>query len=70
LVPLPVEGPFDRVATDIVGPVPLTPSGNKYIIVFSDYLTKFIITAALPNTTAENVAKVLIEKLILQHGAH
>ena len=37
LLPIPVDGAFDRVAMDILGPFPVTNSGNRYIIVFSDY---------------------------------
>ena len=40
LLPIPVEGAFDRVAMDILGPFPVTNDGNRYIIVFSDYYTR------------------------------
>jgi hypothetical protein len=30
--------PMERVAVDILGPLPLTKQGNKYILVISDYL--------------------------------
>ena len=40
LIPLPVVGePFRRVAMDILGPLPRTKSGNKYILVMCDYAT-------------------------------
>ena len=43
LNPLPVvEGPFDRVAVDVLGPFPPTYNSNKYIIVFSDYSTDYV----------------------------
>ena len=35
LLPIPVEGPFDRVAVDCVGPFPPSRSGNRYLVVFS-----------------------------------
>lgn len=41
LQPLPVDGPFDRIAVDFLGPLPLTQQVNKYLIVISDYLTKW-----------------------------
>ena len=38
LVPLPIiTEPFSRVAMDIVGPLPRSRSGNKYILVLCDY---------------------------------
>ena len=38
LLPIPVGGPFHRVGVDIME-LPLTVHGNKYVIVFVDYLT-------------------------------
>ena len=35
-------GPFQRVAMDILGPLPLTERGNKYILVLGDYFTKWV----------------------------
>ena len=32
--------PMQRVAMDILGPLPLTPWLNKYILVIGDYFTK------------------------------
>ena len=28
------------VATDILGPLPLTPNGNSYLLVAADYFTR------------------------------
>ncbi len=36
LLPIPVEGAFDRVAMDILGPFPASHDGNRYILVLSD----------------------------------
>ena len=42
LIPLPVvTEPFRRVAMDIVGPLPRTKSGNRYILVMCDYVTRY-----------------------------
>jgi len=68
LIPIPVGGPFDRVAMDILGPLPITESGNKYIIIFSDYLTKYVMGAAIPDMSAKTVAKILLNEVILRHG--
>ena len=48
ILPIPVEGPFDRVAVDCLGPFPITHSGNRYIVVFFDYLTRYPEAFALP----------------------
>ena len=40
LIPMPIiETPFDRLALDIVGPLPRTSRGHKYILVLVDYAT-------------------------------
>ena len=40
LSPTPVAGPFDRVGVDIIQ-FPQSHDGNKYAVVFVDYLTKW-----------------------------
>ena len=40
LHPIPVGQPFERIGIDIVGPLPRTSRGNRYIVVAVDYLTK------------------------------
>ena len=39
LCPIPVGGPFHRVAVDVLE-LPFTAQGNSYVVVFMDYLTK------------------------------
>ena len=33
--------PMDHIATDILGELPVTEDGNKYILVVSDYFSKW-----------------------------
>ena len=40
LHPIPVGEPFSKIGIDIVGPLPRTIRGNRYIVVTTDYLTK------------------------------
>ena len=37
LLPIPVEGAFDRLAVNCLGPYPECYSGNRYVVVFSDH---------------------------------
>ena len=55
-----VACPMDRVAMDIVGQLPETEAGNKYILVISDYYTKWVQAHAIPDQTAQTVADVYI----------
>lgn len=42
MIPLPVvEEPFARITMDIVGPLPHSPSGNRYILVVCDFGTRY-----------------------------
>ncbi|CAC5390312.1 Retrovirus-related Pol polyprotein from transposon 297,Retrovirus-related Pol polyprotein from transposon 17.6 [Mytilus coruscus] len=66
LNPLPaVSGPFDRVAVDVLGPFPPTYNSNKYILIFSDYLTRWPEAIPVPNADATTTAKVFIEEVVL-----
>lgn len=69
LVPLPVGYPFERVAMDILGPLPMTENGNKYVLVFSEYLTKFATRCAISDISAKTVAEKFLEEIILRHGS-
>ena len=60
---------FDRIAMDILGPLPLTKSGNLYILIFSDYRTKWPEAICLPSIEAHRVAKAFFELIITRHGA-
>ena len=41
--------PMDRVAMDILGPLPVTPRGNRYILTIADYFTKWTEASTVAN---------------------
>lgn len=59
------ERPFQRIAVDIVGPLPLTEEGNKFIITLQDDLTKFSYAKAIPNHEASTIACKLVTFITL-----
>ena len=62
LIPLPiVTEPFRRVAMDIVGPLPRTVSGNRYILVMSDYATRYPEAVPVKAIDAEHIAEELVK---------
>ena len=69
LLPIPIEGAFDRLAVDILGPFPVSDNGNRYIAVFSDYYTRWPEAFALPSTEAPRIAQLLIDEILSRHGA-
>ncbi|UYV63130.1 hypothetical protein LAZ67_2003234, partial [Cordylochernes scorpioides] len=70
LQPIPVpEVAFEKVGMDLLGRFLTLEGGNRWIIVCTDYLTKYAITKALPTSESMEVAKFFIEDVILKHGA-
>ena len=59
---VPVGYPMQRIALDILGPLPITASGNKYILVVSDYFSKWTEAYAMSNQEAETVARRLVDR--------
>ncbi|UYV78935.1 hypothetical protein LAZ67_17000317, partial [Cordylochernes scorpioides] len=64
----PVEKPFYKVGVDLLGRFPVSKDGNRWIIVCTDYMTRYAITKAIPEGAIET-AKFLVEDVILKHGA-
>ena len=48
--------PGERVAIDVLGPLPESSAGNRYLLVLMDYFTKWPEAYALPNQEATTVA--------------
>lgn len=61
--------PMERVAVDILGPLPTSEAGNKYIMVVSDYFTKWTEAYAIPNQEARTVASRLVDEFVCRFGA-
>lgn len=64
-----VGRPMERVAMDVMGPLPTTTRGNKYILVIGDYFTKWIEAYPMPNQEAKTVADKLTLEFIARYGA-
>jgi hypothetical protein len=64
-----VQQPFEKIGIDLIGPFPLSRDGNRHVIIFLDYLTKWVIAKAVPATNTVEVVKFFIQRVLLQHGA-
>ena len=62
LVPLPIiSEPFRRIAMDIIGPLPKSPSGKRFILVVCDYATRYPEAVPLRSIDAEHIAEELVQ---------
>ncbi|CAG2221977.1 unnamed protein product [Mytilus edulis] len=58
------SSPMERLATDILGELPETENGNRYILVVTDYYTKWTESFPMPNMEASTVVKIIVEEVI------
>ena len=52
------------MALDVLGELPETENGNKYILVVSDYYTKWTHAMAMPDQTAQTIADVFLREFV------
>jgi hypothetical protein len=58
----PPSGLMELVALDFWGPAPCTIDGNRYVLVMTDYLSKYVWAKPMPTCTARDAAQFIIEK--------
>jgi len=61
--------PLDIVAVDILSGLPVTPDGNKYILVLTDYFTKWLCAFALPDAEASTCMRPMYDGFFLEAAA-
>ncbi|XP_070056752.1 uncharacterized protein [Nicotiana tomentosiformis] len=57
--PTVASWPFDAWGLDVVGPLPKSPGGNPYILVVTNYFSKWAEVVALKEVKKENVASFI-----------
>lgn len=60
--------PFERVACDIMGPMPETERHNKYVLVVSDYFTRWVEAYPLVDQKSETIASVIASEWVTRFG--
>ena len=68
LQPKPAFSRMERIACDIMGPLPITERNNSYILVVVDYFTKFTEAYAIPDISAQTVADTIVTQWICRYG--
>jgi hypothetical protein len=61
--------PFKQWGVNLIGRLPVTLNGNKWIITDIDYTTGWPVTKAVPNTTNEAIAEFLYKEIFVNYGA-
>ena len=63
-----VRAPVERIALDILAPLSVTLQGSEYILVLSDYFTKWTECYAISNQEATTVADKQVNEFISRFG--
>ena len=63
LQPIPVQRVFQIVGVDLMD-LPKTERGNKHVLVFQDFLSKWPMVFPIPDQKAERIVKLLVEELV------
>uniref|UniRef100_A0A8C1IMB1 Integrase catalytic domain-containing protein n=1 Tax=Cyprinus carpio TaxID=7962 RepID=A0A8C1IMB1_CYPCA len=68
MVPICPQRPWEYTGVDFVGPLPRTPCGNAYILIFVDYFSKWVEVSAVREATAQVAASKLLSEVFAWHG--
>ena len=60
--------PGEVLYVDLVGPLPQTDKGDKYIVTMQDGFSKFVSAFTIPNKEAPTVANAVVEAWITKYG--
>jgi hypothetical protein len=60
--------PFYQVGMDVMGPLPITKSGKRYIVIAVDHFTKWVEARALETNDAQSIASFFYDDVICRHG--
>lgn len=60
--------PFEMVSLDIVGPLPASKQGNKYLLTFIDHFSRYAEAVPLADQTAETTARAFVKYILTRHG--
>ena len=66
--PSPITEPGHTISTDIVGPLPRSTKGNRFLLVFQDRFTKGVQCRPVRSATAKSVTQALYEEIIVRFG--
>ena len=56
--------PFEKCYMDVVGPLPVTTQGHKYILTFQDDLSKYVVAVPIERQDTDMVARAFVERVV------
>lgn len=62
------QRPWQKLFVDFLGPYPRSKSGNCYILIVIDQVSRFVLLKALRNATAEALVKYLENDVFMVYG--
>lgn len=69
MIPMPIpQEIFEIVGMDLMGPLPKSSKGHYFILVITDYLSKFVIIEALKKATSDRIIEILKKQLFYKLG--
>ena len=69
LHPLPVRGLFYRWSVDLLGPLPETATGCKYVMVMVEHFSRYLDIAPIPSKLAEVTAAIFKRHVLGRFGS-
>lgn len=64
----PAAHPFTDVTLDLLGPLPVTKAGNRFLLVIVDRFTKMTRVTPMPREDAETVASAFCDTWVASYG--
>ncbi len=61
--------PFQRWGIDLIGILPKTANGNRWIITAIDYATGWPVAKAIPSATEDAIAEFIFHEIYMHYGA-
>ncbi|MCO5576746.1 hypothetical protein L7F22_030565 [Adiantum nelumboides] len=66
--PIFAYGPFEKWGIDAIGPLPRTSSGKQYILIASDYMTRWAKATSVARITIEDMRKIVLDYICSRFG--
>ena len=67
LQPIPVHRPFQLLGVDVMD-LPVTESGNKHVLVFQDFLSKWPLVFPIPDQKSWRIVDILVKEIVPTFG--